>query len=223
MGFVKYLCQWVMLCIALLISHHCSAQDESTPTAAWLMPGVSYQASPKFRILQQFGYNHYLDGYLIYPQGYFELNKHITLVGAYLFVLRKSDSGKDYKENDAIVSGIYTGNIGRVWIDDRNMFQNVFDNRYQRRHYYRNRLRIGYPFQLFNNTIKPYVFDEGFYFFNQGLWSRNRLGVGCMYNFRQLLNLDLSYMYQADAFSGNTKMIFAQLTVLLPHKKDNRK
>jgi len=209
----------VLFTVLILSVIPCTAQDEGTPTGVWLMPGVSYQVSPKFRVLQQFGYNDYLNGYLIYPQGYFQLNKHLTLVGAYLFVMRKFDDRKDYKENDAIVSGIYNGNIGRVAIDDRNMFQNVFDNNGRRRHYYRNRLRVGYPFQLFKNPIKPYVFDEGYYFFNDGLWSRNRLGAGFIYTYKQLLSLDLSYMHQADAFSGNMNIVFAQLTLILPHKK----
>jgi len=195
-----------------------SSRAQNTPTATWLMPGVSYQASSKWRLLDQFGINPSQHSQFNFAQGFYDLNKNLSLNAGYFLFRASSVDGRSYAENDALLGATYSAFAGRFVIDDRNMLNSVFPNISQQKNFYRNRLRVTYPFSFCSHIAKVYVFDEGYFFINKGQWSRNRSAAGVNYNLDRSVSLDLSYWRQSDHYSGDINLFFVQLTLNLFHK-----
>lgn len=190
------------------------AQVKSTPTATWFMPGISYQWTSRFRLLDQVGINPSQHSQFNFAQGFYDLNHHFTLYSGYFFY-HASDNG--YRENDGFIGGIYNFRLEKLVVDDRNVLNLIFPDQGMQKNYYRNRLRIGYPMLLGSRAAKFYVFDEGYYLFEEHRFSRNRAAAGMSYNLSKQLNTDFSYWRQRDHYSGSINYFFVQLTVNLDH------
>jgi hypothetical protein len=216
---IKYIGWWLLILAAILPSLRATGQNKETPTASWLMPGISYQVSSKLRWLTQVGLNQEQEAKFVYTQGFVELNKHVIVNAGYFFFLSQAGSTKSYMEHDAVAAATYTVPVGKLVVDDRNMLLGVFANNGRQQYFYRNRVRLSFPFTLYSNAARVYLFDEGYYSLNKGLWSRNRAGGGVSYNFSKFINVDVSYLHQRDAFSGRINLIFVQLTLNLYRKQ----
>ena len=214
---LKIVFQRILFSGALFSSIGSRAQN--APTATWLMPGVSYQVSSKWRLLEQFGINPSQHSQFNFAQGFYDLNKNLSLNAGYFLFRASSLNGRSYAENDALLGATLSTSAGRFVIDDRNMLNIVFPNVSQRKNFYRNRLRVTYPFSFYSHIAKVYVFDEGYYFINKGQWSRNRSAAGVNYSLDRSVSLDLSYWRQSDHYSGDINLFFVQLTLNLFHKK----
>jgi hypothetical protein len=195
-----------------------SGQTNHTPVSAWLMPAVSYQLSPRFKVDEQFGYNHYYDGAKFsYTQAYYEINKYLTIGAGYLFYISSTATHDPYIEHDIVNTAIFTIPIHTLLIEDRNMYLNTFANNSNDFHYYRNRLRLFVPYRLFAIPEKLYGYDEVYYFFNAGRWERNRVAIGSNCDIQKWLNLDVTLIRQLDYYSGPINLIFVTLTIQLTH------
>ena len=197
----------------LLFCQFSKAQTPGTPTATWIMPGVSYQWTPKLRLLDQVGINPSQHAQFNFAQAFFDLNKHVTLYGGY-FHYHASDNG--YVENDALIGALYNTHIGKILVDDRNMLNLIYPVQGTQKSYYRNRIRFSYPFTIASHPAKVYTFDEGYYLFDAHRLSRNRAAAGMSYSASKLLTADLSYWRQSDHYTGSINLFFVQLTVNLP-------
>jgi hypothetical protein len=201
----------LVVCL-LLNSTFAKAQSKPTPTATWFMPGVSYQWTPRLRLLDQGGINPSQHSQFNFAQGFYDLNRHFTLYGGYFFY-HASDNG--YEENDGFIGAIYNFRVGKFVADDRNVLNLIFPDQGMQKNYYRNRIRVGYPMTLVSRMAKVYVFDEGYYLFDEHRFSRNRAAAGISYKLSKLLTTDLSYWRQSDHYSGSINYFFVQLTVNL--------
>ena len=157
----------------------CKAQNSGTPTNTWVMPGVSYQVSPKLRLESQLGLNEPQHSRFIFTQGFYQLDDHFSLNAGYFLYQAPVISNERYMENDGLLGISYAVNVAKFVIDDRNMLNAVYPNLIPDKYFYRNRVRVTLPFMFQSNIAKIYAFDEGYYYFKRGRLSRKQGCSGC--------------------------------------------
>ncbi|MBS1663168.1 MAG: DUF2490 domain-containing protein [Bacteroidetes bacterium] len=186
------------------------AQKHSTDF--WFFPGVTYNVTSKTQLSGQpiWFTDAHAGGLLL--RGYFKVSKHFTVNPGYLF-LSRGVSG--YQEHTLLNGFIYNTRLGGLVVEDRNWLWDRLRVDARDLHFYRNRLRLIRPFSVEGRAAKVYVYDEAFYFLNDGLWSRNRISVGCAYDLWKVFNLDISYVRQEDKFGGGINLIWVIGTVQL--------
>jgi hypothetical protein len=215
----KNLYRYLFVPLTLMISSHCSAQENKTPTVTWFIPGVSYQVSPALRFQDQVAFDPSQHVSFNYLQGFVTLNKHWILNAGYFYFHENIANKKSYVENDGYLGASYIITAGRFVVDDRNMLNSTFPETGLQKNIYRNRIRVTLPFHIGSNVANLYTFDEGYYLFNRAQWTRNRIALGANYNLARALNLDFSYWKQNDYFSGKINQFFVMLTLNLYSKK----
>jgi Protein of unknown function (DUF2490) len=210
--------KWLLTLAVIHICLQCSGQEKNLPPTVWTLPGVSYQVSPKFSLLDQLGYNSYQRSKIIFTQGFYQANKYLSIGSGYLFFIEPVANKRDYVEHDVVNTLTVTIPISHFILEDRNMLLNTFSDA-AKDHFYRNRMRLSFPFKVDSNSIKIYAYNEEYYFTNDGRWSRNRIGTGCGYDLTTRVNLDVSYVRQKDIFSGNLNLVFVMLTIQIKRGK----
>lgn len=216
---VQYLPACCFLCIFLLSERESIAQSDRTPTASWLLPGVSYQASPNLKLLGQYGVNDDQDINAVYLQGFIKAGKHITLNPAYLYLNFSGLNGLHSHEHTMMNAAIFAFSLNKIVIDDRNLIWNRFRNNAEDLHFYRNRLRVTWPLPWQAFPAKLYIFNEGFFFFNNGQWTRNRLAAGFTCDITRWFNADIFFLREHDKYSGKRNSLFVMGTIQLTHNK----
>ena len=108
------------------------------------------------------------------------------------------------------------------------MFWSRFRKDFADQNFYRNRLRITYPFKVIKKNVRLFVFDEGFYSFKNNRWSRNRFATSMGIEPTKWLNAEFYYARQNDHYTGNLNIFFMFFTVQLEHwgvfkQKNNEK
>lgn len=198
-----------ILLIALFINlSHVSFGQERTPSAMWLLPGVSWRPAKNVRLLVEPGYNHYLRMGLFYPQAFITVHKNIVLNPAYIYGIQKKGGIPAVQEHYLMNAVIFQANRRHWSIDDRNMLWNRLTVGTEARHYYRNRLRATRTFSIWQTTTRLYGYDEIFYLFNQHKLVRNRIAVGISKDITSHMNLDITYIRQWDLYAGNLHLFF---------------
>jgi len=205
--------KWVkhLLWIMTLFHFDCFAQNR-TPSAIWYFPGASYQTSPSVALWGHFGINSRQDIKAIYLQSFIKLNKHITLNPAYLYLAIDNDNSVQKEHTFMHAVHIHVP-LGKFRLDDRNMLWNWIRKDAADLYFYRNRLRLSWPFKLASRDGSLYTFDEASYSFNDSRWSRNRLGFGFAYNVITQINIDAFYARQHDAFTNSTHVLLIMATL----------
>jgi len=220
---MRHLSKFSLILLAILFQTNGLAQKNKTPTDTWIFPGISYQASPATRLLAQFGLNHHQHITAAYIQAFVDVSRNITLNPGYLYFRSIGHAEKIRQEHTLMNAVILHFSLNKFLIDDRNLLWNRFMEN-GGFHYYRNRLRLTWPIKAGPGLLKIYAFDELSYFFNEGIWSRNRLAVGCGYDLRRWFNLDIFFAGQNDVFNGRLNLLFVQATVQFYYKnKDGTK
>jgi hypothetical protein len=192
----------------LLLRIGCLAQTDKTITAAWILPGVLYQPSSTVKLSGQFGYFDYQQIKAVYIQAFIKANKYIILNPGYLSLVIPHANEREVIEHTLMNAVIFTVPLNKLLLDDRNLVWNRFIADAEDLHFYRNRLRITWPFKLGTSDTKIYAFDEGTYFFNRSKWSRNRLAIGFGYDIVRWFNIDVCYVLQRDTFNGRLNLFF---------------
>jgi hypothetical protein len=188
------------------------AQKRSSGVDAWYFPGLTYQVTPATKLSAQaiwFG-DAKAAGVLL--RGFVKVSKHITLQPGYLFL---SEGVAGHPEHGLFNGVIYNCKLWGLQLEDRNILWDRFRRDASAIHVYRNRLKVSRLFSIGDHAASVYAYDEAFYHFTEGLWSRNRLSVGCAYDVIKQLNLDLSYVHQGDHFSGSANLLWVMATVQL--------
>ncbi|MDI1321225.1 MAG: DUF2490 domain-containing protein [Algoriphagus sp.] len=215
--------QYLRSCSLLLLLTYlkvcCFAQNSKTKTASWILPSVTYQASPSVKFSAQFGINHYQRLKIFYLQTFIKSGKWIILNPSYLYINRSILNGIHIKEHTLMNSVIFNLSLNKILVDDRNVLWNRFRVEGQDFHFYRNRLRVTLPFSFKGKDAKIYVFDEASYFFNRARWSRNRIAVGVGYDVTKWLNTDISFVHEADVYNGKLNLFFITGTIQFFHKQ----
>ncbi len=114
--------------------------------------------------------------------------KFLTITPGYLYVavpasglnlLAPTARGftRTYQEHQFRAAGTVRFSLHGFAISDRNMYVRRFRpaddiNRY------RNRIQVAYPLEIKGHSLKPFVFDEGFYDRGHGGWIRNWASAG---------------------------------------------
>lgn len=200
-----------MVIALLLASLQCPTHAQlHAPYAEWLLPGVSYQFSKKTRLLAQAGYNHYLHAGLFYPEAFITVHKNIVLNPAYIYLVQKNEGLPTVKELYFMNAVLLQAATTHFFIEDRNMLWDRFTSGLPARHYYRNRLKVGWEFKNGTVTTKLYTYDEVFYLFNNGLIARNRPALGANIDLSKHLNTEITYIRQWDRYAGRLNLFFIQ-------------
>jgi len=214
-----YIRECSFLLLFLFLKLICFGQNNKTPTASWILPGVTYQASARLKLSAQFGVNQYQRLSAIYLQAFIKAGKNIILNPAYLSINTSISNGIQVKEHTFMNAVVFNLSLKKILIDDRNLLWNRFRVKGEDFHFYRNRLRVTIPFKLRSNAAKIYVFDEASYFINRGRWSRNRLAFGFGYDVTNWLNADVSFVRESDVFNGKLNLLFIMGTIQLSHRQ----
>ncbi|MEJ1241867.1 DUF2490 domain-containing protein [Chryseolinea sp. T2] len=183
------------------------AQEPYRPTIAWNLPGFMYQASPKVKVMAQYGISTQRMQ-VVYPQVFITLNKYVTLNPAYLFIDFGNAGGYHYQEHTTMNSIILTVPVGKFLIEDRNMIWNRFGNTGEDSHFYRNRLRFSHPLSPGTNAPRLYIYNEASYYFGAGKWVRNRIAIGLETSVTRWFFIDLSMLRQYDRYEGQSNVLF---------------
>lgn len=193
-----------------------SVMAQKRPTDVWFFPGLTYDATPATRLSGQpiWFTNAHAGG--LWLRAFVQVSKHINLQPGYLFLSRGVTG---YQEHTLMNGFTYSAKTFGLVLEDRNLFWDRFRVGARDIHMYRNRLRLIWPFTVDGRSFKVYAYDEVFYHFNAGRWSRNRISVGCSYDIVKVFNLDVSYVHQKDAFSGDVNLFWVIGTVQLRAKK----
>ena len=215
--------KYTNLLTALLWAATACAQNNGAPFAVWAFPGVSWQPSLRWKLTGQYGINPQLDMHLVYLQAFVQTGKFITLNPAWLYLNREGAlPGHEHTFMNAV---IFHMPLGKLLIDDRNLLWNRFRSHAEDIHYYRNRLRLTLPLKIHAFIIKPYVFNEVFYFPDRERWSRNRIAAGIACDIAPKFNLDVSYLHEHDYYSGRINWLFIMGTFQFfrhPHPTHDR-
>lgn len=202
----------ILLILLMLKSYAIKAQSKNF--YPWIMPAVSYQLNEKTSLFTQLGYTPTQNSVYIYVLGFYKLNKNITLQVGY-FGLSSETERKVYRENDFVLAGMYSKNLSKFTLEDRNMFLGIFPSQGQNQLYYRNRLRILSPTISESMKMRFYVFGEGYYSFKDHNFTRNRKGGGVVLDASKNIQFDVSYLHQEDRYLDNRSLIFFQITAKL--------
>jgi len=203
----------------LFIANKSISQNNSTPTAIWLLPGISYQDSSRVKLLLQYCLNSRQEINAVYLQAFIKAGRNIIINPAYLY-LNFPGTKPHVQEHTFMNAIIVSFPLGKMILDDRNLIWNRFRRHADDFHLYRNRLRLNYPFSW--QSFKLYAFDEVFYLFNQHSWTRNRIAFGCSMDFTSSFNADIFYAREYDSINGRMNLVFIITTFQFHKKKKSR-
>jgi len=211
----------VILCLILTVNTSFS-QTNKAQVVPWFFPGVIYQANKKIEIWGQYGYNYRQGIHALYLQSFIKTGRHFIFNPAYLYLNIQGPNGTRLQEHTLMNAVICTFKINQIVIDDRNMIWNRFRLYGKDIHFYRNRLRFALPFTTHRFLIKPYLFDEVTFSFNDGRFTRNRLAVGLSCKVTKWSLLDVTWLREYDKLNGNTNLFFVTGLLELSHRKVER-
>lgn len=197
----------ILILLFMYLSYPSSGQKK-TPSAAWLLPGISWRPAKDVRLQGQFGYNDYFNMGIFYPQAFITIHKNIVLNPAYIYAVQKSDGKPSVHEFYLMNAVILQANKNNFLFDDRNMLWNRITDGERPRYYYRNRLRVIRSFKTWAATTRLYGYDEIFYLFNEYTVSRNRAALGVNSDLTAHVNVDVTYIRQWDRYSGALHLFF---------------
>lgn len=205
---------WSLLLCLGYIKMNVAAQPE--PYAdAWFMTGVSYKYSAATTLQAQLIYLSRREALAIYGQALIKKGKHIILNPGYLYLAPRATGTAEH----TLINGvIFTAQIGKLLLNNRNVIWNRFRHKQDHLHFYRNRLRLAWPVLIGRSAGKLYIFDEGFYSFNLGKWNRNRWAMGYEHSVLAFLNLDMAFMRQKDNNGAVANLFLVMCTVKLARK-----
>lgn len=207
----------LLFCLTVAVYNSFSQSKETT--VPWFFPGVIYKANPKLELWSQYGINYRQGIHALYLQGFIKTGRHFIINPAYLYLNIDRQNGSRLHEHTLMNAFIYTFNLNKLVVDDRNMFWNRFRLHEKDVHFYRNRLRMTWHVNTYPVEIKFYLFDEATFSFSDGSFTRNRLAVGLNCKIIQWLLLDVALLRERDTFNGNTNLLFVMAMLELPHHK----
>ncbi|WP_160139993.1 DUF2490 domain-containing protein [Chryseobacterium sp. c4a] len=181
--------------------------------APWIMPAVIHRFDQKFSLMGQLAYTPYQNSTFIYLLGTYKLNKNISLSGGYFRLDAEPKDGIHYSENDAVFSGIISVPIHHISLEYRNMSMAVFPEKQNVKLYNRNRLRL--IANDFSRIVKPYVFWEEYYSFNEGNWYRNRKSIGFLAHTSPKTQVDIAYILQGQNQERSLHLLFVQFLITI--------
>lgn len=206
----------IWLFFFLPVAQKTTAQQQDDPVAVWLLPGAFLKVSKKVSLFGELGYSRYYRAGLGYMQAYITVHKNIVLNPGYMYFIYKRP-GQAYRQEHFVMNAVIAQvTLGKVLIEDRNMLWNRIRTDNSPLHYYRNRFRVTWSFQLWATEAKLYGYDEGFYSFNNHSWSRNRLAAGTSYDVMRHTNIDITYIRQWDRTAGWLHLFFIMATWKIP-------
>lgn len=201
-----------LLSLIIFFRFGCMAQNRGAPSATWYFSGISYQVSRSTEIWGHFGINNDQAIKAVYLQSFIRIHKNITLNPSYLYLAIDSDAGGS-KEHTFMNAVYIHVPLTKFLLDDRNMLWNWIRKDAEDLYLYRNRLRLSLPFKLASLNGRIYTFDEVTFSFNRNEWSRNRLGVGFVYDVISRVNIDAFYARQNDTSSGGLNLFLIMGTI----------
>lgn len=194
------------------------AQLARDPFAAWVFPGIGWQASPSWRLTGHYGYHPWLRLHAGYVQAFYRAGKYWTLNPAYLAL-----AGASRPEHTFLHGVIFSIQPGKRWLlEDRQQLWNRMRGGEGDLHFYRNRLRL-FALPGEGQRLRPYVVGEAFYLFNRGRWSRYRTGAGLLWEVPRHISVDVSVVREKDGFSGRRFLAFVMVTVPVAQRQVERK
>lgn len=202
-----------LLCALLLAATWSHAQQLHDARSLWLFPGVNWKYSAKNSVLAQAGYNPLAHMDLLWVQAFLKVHPNITLNPGYLY-LGWVTPGPVFHEHTLTNGVIFSTPIRKWYVEDRNLLWDRFRSTGEHTNFYRNRLRVYLPPVSEHFPLKPYVFDEAFYFIDRGLWSRNRAAVGALYAAKHY-SIDVFYAREHDHYKGDTNMLFVMVNWII--------
>jgi hypothetical protein len=211
------------LIIFLLFAYRASAQNNETPFALWAFPGLSWQKPDHLKIYAQAGFNPQQHMNAVYLQAFLRTGKHLTLNPAYLYLNRQSAGAAGFREHGLMNAAILHFNWQHFTVEDRNLLWNRFRKDAEDLHFYRNRFRVYGPVTKGKFRIRPYLFDEAFYFLTRGKWSRNRMAAGFVLDMGSSMNIDAFLARENDHYNGRMALLFIMATFRLPSVNGNIK
>lgn len=198
-----------IICFILFANlQYVSSAQESTPYAAWLLPGISWRPEKNIRLLGQLGYNHYFRMGIFYPQAFITIHKNIVLNPAYIYAVQKREEASTVQEHYLMNAVILQVHSKDFLFDNRNMLWNRLTVGATARHYYRNRARVTQSFKTWSATTRLYIYDEIFWLFNQGNFARNRAALGIASELTAHITIDITCIRQWDRSSGPLNLFF---------------
>ncbi|HEY6902364.1 MAG TPA: DUF2490 domain-containing protein, partial [Puia sp.] len=139
---------------------------------------------------------------------FIKVSKHVTLTPAYLY-LGSYGGDRPLLREHGFLNGLILSFPHKQWVvEDRNILWNRFRLHSEDIHFYRNRFRLWLPPAGHSFVIRPYLFDEVFYFINRSRWSRNRIAAGASCDIGRNVNIDISYFQEQDHYNGSTNIVF---------------
>ena len=121
-----YIRECSFLLLFLFLKLICFGQNNKTPTASWILPGVTYQASARLKLSAQFGVNQYQRLSAIYLQAFIKAGKNIILNPAYLSINTSISNGIQVKEHTFMNAVVFNLSLKKILIDDRNLLWSRF-------------------------------------------------------------------------------------------------
>lgn len=149
----------------------------------------------------------------VYLQVFLKTGRHVTFNPAYLYLGRYGGGITTRHEHTFMNALIFSFAFRRWTIEDRNLLWNRFRQRAGDIHYYRNRFRVSFPMAGRSLVVKPYLFDEVFYWADRGRWSRNRIAAGISCDIRSRVNVDVFYAREQDRYLGPANLVFVMGTL----------
>src|SRR5688572_16396998 len=109
-----------LLCLSSFINNSFSQSDE-TPLVAWFFPGVTYKVNSRLDLRGQYFFNHRQTVQAVYLQAFLKAGRHFIINPAYMYLNIDRNNGTPLDDHTLMSSVIYTFNINKLVVDDRNM------------------------------------------------------------------------------------------------------
>ncbi len=206
----------ILLLFLILSIYNLYPQEQNRDHfSPWLMPAIVYKPTAKFSLFNQLAYSPYKNSAFLYVLGTYKINNSVTLGGGYFLYTLKNNQNKTYIENDLILSSIFSIPIPLFLIEYRNMNMFIFPENLRMQYYSRNRLRLITQDKLISKNIKPYIYMEEYYNFNEKQWFRSRKGLGVLVKTSENTQLDISYIFQQQRNIRDLHLMFFQFIVTI--------
>lgn len=128
----------------------------------------------------------------------FKVSKYLTLTPFYLYIATPlAPDRRAYENRLNFAATVRAPPLKRFLITDRNLFERRWRDPVNSTRY-RNRLLVEHPVNIADKEFSVFVFDEVFYDWSAGAWTRNRIGGGISRGFNKRLTSDVYYMKQND-------------------------
>lgn len=202
-------------CLALLVCNRLVSAQGVDPYSLFSLTGVSTAISSKTNLNLYGVYNPFDQIKAIAAIPLIRVNKYVTLSPSCMYVSLPGSR----KEFHILGSAQLAFPLGKhVTLEDRNMWWHRFrESELPDLDFYRNRLRFIYQKSMRDKTLRLFAGNEFFYSFDQGRFSRNRLGFGAGYPLVSWLTAEAVYTWQVDRNLPNRSVAFLTLTVPLDH------